>query len=790
MTDPDSPRRADDRHVVLAAVLAAVAAVLPLLPVLLAGQSLYFRDLGRYYFPLRRFVVDGLAQGEIRYWNPFVHEGLHELFPPISYPLDLLQPLTRDESGLTLLLALHLPLAAVGFFWLARTLSLSAVGAAGGAVAYALGGFSLSSLNLYEYTQALAWAPIVAVAYLRAAEAGGRWLVAAAVATATVLSTGRVEVAAQALVVAVVLARPGRDRHRWGRVIAAGALGAFLASPTLMAMRAAIDESRRGAGLDLAVMLARSVHPISLVQTLVGNLHGDLVNLVGRWWGDNFFEPGTFPYFLSLYLGPCVIGLAALAAVGGGARVRPLLVLAALALWVALGPQGGLRALLEVAPEGARALRFPSKAFFTVHFCVALLAALGLDALVTDTAGRRWRAAAGVLGSLGLVLVALVLLPHLPDSATDSLRDLLFPPHYGPTQKSALLGLVAADAAKGGALALVAALAALAAARRRVSSTAGAALLAAVLGADLLRAGAGLNPSVTTRFFEPSLEMAETVERLRREGGRVFTCRVPGSRAYQGTRPKQWDQIDVWTFAVMRETLVPYFNVRDAVRSAYGDDLTMLVPLERVSPPGRGECAAVPAILDELRRSGVSHVLSLDAIDHPDLLREDLVRPERIAPLAIHVYAVRDPLPLRFVARSVVAVPRSSAVGLGASPSDVVVEGGVPVTEATGRVLAIEERTQEIRLRVEADRPTVVVVRDAWARGWSALVNGRPEPVLRANGRHRAVPVPTGVSDVVLRYRPPGLGLGIVLSALSAVVLAGLWIRGRPPAAAGAGNPR
>ena len=746
MTDPDSPRRADDRHVVLAAVLAAVAAVLPLLPVLLAGQSLYFRDLGRYYFPLRRFVVDGLAHGEIRYWNPFVHEGLHELFPPISYPLDLLQPLTRDESGLTLLLALHLPLAAVGFFWLARTLSLSAVGAAGGAVAYALGGFSLSSLNLYEYTQAL--------------------------------------------VMAVVLARPGRDRHRWGRVIAAGALGAFLASPTLMAMRAAIDESRRGAGLDLAVMLARSVHPISLVQTLVGNLHGDLVNLVGRWWGDNFFEPGTFPYFLSLYLGPCVIGLAVLAAIGGGARVRPLLVLAALALWVALGPQGGLRALLEVAPEGARALRFPSKAFFTVHFCVALLAALGLDALVTDTAGRRWRAAAGVLGSLGLVLVALVLLPHLPDSATDSLRDLLFPPHYGPTQKSALLGLVAADAAKGGALALVAALAALAAARRRVSSTAGAALLAAVLGADLLRAGAGLNPSVTTRFFEPSLEMAETVERLRREGGRVFTCRVPGSRAYQGTRPKQWDQIDVWTFAVMRETLVPYFNVRDAVRSAYGDDLTMLVPLERVSPPGRGECAAVPAILDELRRSGVSHVLSLDAIDHPDLLREDLVRPERIAPLAIHVYAVRDPLPLRFVARSVVAVPRSSAVGLGASPSDVVVEGGVPVTEATGRVLAIEERTQEIRLRVEADRPTVVVVRDAWARGWSALVNGRPEPVLRANGRHRAVPVPTGVSDVVLRYRPPGLGLGIVLSALSAVVLAGLWIRGRPPAAAGAGNPR
>jgi uncharacterized membrane protein YfhO len=63
----------------------------------------------------------------------------------------------------------------------------------------------------------------------------------------------------------------------------------------------------------------------------------------------------------------------------------------------------------------------------------------------------------------------------------------------------------------------------------------------------------------------------------------------------------------------------------------------------------------------------------------------------------------------------------------------------------------------------------VVVVRDAYARGWSARVNDVEAPVLRANGRHRAVSVPAGTSRVVLSYRPPGLTLGLAIAAASAL---------------------
>ena len=90
------------------------------------------------------------------------------------------------------------------------------------------------------------------------------------------------------------------------------------------------------------------------------------------------------------------------------------------------------------------------------------------------------------------------------------------------------------------------------------------------------------------------------------------------------------------------------------------------------------------------------------------------------------------------------------------------------------------EGTDRLEFDVQASRPTVLVVRDGWAAGWSATVDAAAAPVLRADGRHRAVPVPAGRSRVVLSYRPPSLtpGLGIAAAAL-ALTLGLLW-RGRP----------
>ena len=89
--------------------------ILPFAPGLLSGRSFYFRDLGHLYFPMRAFVMEGLRQGELRYWNPLVHEG-EPISPPVGYPLDLPQVLLDDEHHLSWILALHVPLAAFTIF--------------------------------------------------------------------------------------------------------------------------------------------------------------------------------------------------------------------------------------------------------------------------------------------------------------------------------------------------------------------------------------------------------------------------------------------------------------------------------------------------------------------------------------------------------------------------------------------------------------------------------------------------------------------------------------------------
>jgi uncharacterized membrane protein YfhO len=94
----------------------------------------------------------------------------------------------------------------------------------------------------------------------------------------------------------------------------------------------------------------------------------------------------------------------------------------------------------------------------------------------------------------------------------------------------------------------------------------------------------------------------------------------------------------------------------------------------------------------------------------------------------------------------------------------------------------------EERFEVEADGDSYLVSRASFARGWVARVDGEKAPVLRANGKHRAVPVPAGRHEVVLRYEPPGRGLGMALTALALLASAAGWVVAGRPAPAGRGR--
>jgi hypothetical protein len=280
-------------------------------------------------------------------------------------------------------------------------------------------------------------------------------------------------------------------------------------------------------------------------------------------------------------------------------------------------------------------------------------------------------------------------------------------------------------------------------------------LVVAVVTADLLRAGAGLNPMVGAEFFRPSPQLAAELGFLRE--GRVFTCSFDESPAYRKARVARRAAHVPWTFAVALETLTPAFNVPLRVPTALSPDLTMLVPEDRVSSPAEATCRDLDVLVPRLGQAAVHAVVSLDPLAHPGLDPRAVIAPRRLAPLPVHFYRLSDPL------------SRVQVEPLGA-------DGG----DARAWIAGPQQGTDRLDIRVEASSPVRLVVRDGWAPGWRAWVNGAPTAVSPLDGRHRRVEVPAGGGLVTMRYRPPRLLTALGSSLLALAVILGLLRWPRP----------
>jgi hypothetical protein len=69
----------------------------------------------------------------------------------------------------------------------------------------------------------------------------------------------------------------------------------------------------------------------------------------------------------------------------------------------------------------------------------------------------------------------------------------------------------------------------------------------------------------------------------------------------------------------------------------------------------------------------------------------------------------------------------------------------------------------DVRIRVEADAPSIVLVRNAFADGWTATVDGEPVPVLPANGFLQGVAVAPGAHDIRLRFHDRAMAVALWL---------------------------
>jgi hypothetical protein len=109
-----------------------------------------------------------------------------------------------------------------------------------------------------------------------------------------------------------------------------------------------------------------------------------------------------------------------------------------------------------------------------------------------------------------------------------------------------------------------------------------------------------------------------------------------------------------------------------------------------------------------------------------------------------------------------------------------VVKGRAPsVSPQRGdaETVAVVERTPtRIRLQANLSSPGLLVLSQANYPGWEAVVNGESAPLLEANSLFPSVALPSGSSEVMLRYRPVVFYIGLAISGSTLVAVCALLI--------------
>jgi Bacterial membrane protein YfhO len=103
----------------------------------------------------------------------------------------------------------------------------------------------------------------------------------------------------------------------------------------------------------------------------------------------------------------------------------------------------------------------------------------------------------------------------------------------------------------------------------------------------------------------------------------------------------------------------------------------------------------------------------------------------------------------------------------------------IQASEEPTPCLLEKPQAEHVILNCQATQPGYAVLLDEWTHGWTATVDGIATPIERADVLARALPVAAGEHRIEMRYRTPGLGLGLWLATAGWLVFGFLLVFSR-----------
>ena len=772
---------------------AAAAAVYSLFALLLGYPALGGRFLVNPHsdqyiagYAFREFGAEFLQRtGSFPLWNPYLFGGMPfvaGMHGDIFYPTFLLRLLLPTDAAMTWGFILHLVLAGLFTFMFLRALGLGFAPALLGGTAYELSGAVASLVSPGHdgklYVSALL--PLILLLLYRGVRQGRGWSwggLAIAVGLAVLsphpqmLQYLLLTAGAWALYLALggegeQIPRPLAIR-RLGLAFGAVMLGALMGAIQYLPVREYVAWSPRAGGRGYEHATSYSMLRPELLNTFVPEFTGILEN----YWGANGI------HLHSEYLGAAAFVLA-VAGAGTmlrrrGARLFWLGVLVVGFLWTLGGSTPFYRIVYALVP-GTKFFRAPGMAVFVPSFAFAVLAAFGAERVLARRVSGRyllgWVAAAGLVA----VLATMGGLTNLASSVAG-------PDRYDFVQANAgnlLLGAWRSFAA----VAALVAVALLGLRRPAVGGPLAAALMVAVVAADLW--------SVERRYWRfsaPASELFGTDPIIDYLRARTDSARVLGLALSELEAPRD-----------------PYIG------ATYGADGFMVHRIRQVAGYHGNELGRYQALYgkDEWpRQIGNPNFWQLSNlqylytnVDQPPVpgMTRVLGPVKNSAGSTVYLYRFPGEQPAAWVAAAIVKAPDESVLATVLEPrfnvrsvalfdTSAAVQWRTDLTVAPD-TLGLRARVtrpwpDEIRVALDGPAPagSALVMTENYYPGWTATVDGRPAAAHRADYSLIGVPLPQGAREVRLRYRSAVFETGrtvtaVALAAATILLVGGLFV--------------
>lgn len=703
---------------------------------------LAFKDLSRYFYPLRYLMAEQVRAGQLPLWDPYIFCG----FPLLAtlqicffYPLTIIHYLLPFNLAFNYYTILHYFLAACFMYALLRHYRLSAAGSFFGGLVFAFSGYLLSVSNMNTSLSSVIWLPLALLFFdklinssLGIRHSSFAWF---SLLLALMFLGGEptiIYVSLWFLFFYAILFSEKKARNI-GLLFLACLLAAGLVAVQLLPFAELSGLSDRLSQTDFQIVSLRSFPPREMINFVLPYFFGNPGQLGS--YTETLLGEMNQNWLITPYLG--IIPLIMIFFAFTKKRSGFFLAAALVALLLAFGRYTPAYFLLYRILPGIALIRYPVKFLFLTTFCLSLLAAFGFDELLKGikTSGRALIALAVALAlCVKLSIAGLCLSPVVLGSLTHRLTANV--PNYFirllgeiiQFNLSSLFNLTA----------LVAALLALltAAYYRKISRGLLVGGLLLLTAADLFANGISVTIGAPAEIFSATTVTYALMQKDSAPYRFFYSSRVGadnqtiyGENYAAALVNAQDDLCDNWHILHHRFDFFGYESIKP----------WKLLELARAELSEEGYVKN----LDILSAANVKYILSLDPITDPRL---KLLRHKHAYGTDHYFYENRSVMPRAYF-----------------------LDNGV------GEVKINEYRPGRIALATDGPRAATLFLAESYYPGWKALVDGKEVKISRAKEIFEAVNVPAGEHKVIFVYDPWTFKLGAAISIVCFLSL-GFWV--------------